>query len=474
MAIVKLAPVSDQDSMRDTTRSINKNFIRLAQMISDITERPQSFKQEVTVETEDGETVQVASGIASAGEAAKNAQDTATASKVVAENAEAAAAEASELASLADLAAQAAKTTADAAQGDATAALSNAATAQGTADRAISDAAAAYGTASNALGNAAAAQSSADQANGVLDQTIEQYADNTFSVGKSTGWNVWIGAANNAAGIFIREAQKIWAAFTQSAVAFYDGNGIAEANQTAFFGNSSARIGKKAGTHVEIDSDGVGVCNGEEVLASFGIDTAMEDPDGDVLEAYVDIHGLRFGREINNEAGNSSRIEGGDNLLLSGGGVLMSFFGNIIRAFSDIYCSGNLNVSGNITAMGHSGFIGSYDTVSSGGKRSFASGTSWAQTGVEKTLSEGRYMVVASAVFSANATGRRGACIGVDETTYTHSMDTRTAVNGAVTRINVSAIVTIVGSGTVQLMAFQNSGSALSVADSSMRIIRIV
>lgn len=361
LAIVKLAPVSDQDSMRDITRAINKNFIRLAQMISDITERPQSFKQEVTVETEDGETVQVASGIASAGEAAKNAQDTATASKAVAENAEAAASEASELAALASGSAQAASVaaaaaqssantaqeTAEAAQGDATTALSNAATAKGTADRAISDAAAAYGTASAALGNAAAAQTSADQANGILDQTVEQYADNTFSVGKSTGWNVWIGAANNAAGIFIREAQKIWAAFTQSAVAFYDGEGTAEVNQTAFFGNGSARIGKKTGTHVDIDSDGLEIRDGESVLASFG---AEYDPDMDISTPYMNIDGTvfnaagMFGEHLNIEGDN---IEMRGDIRILGGSIDMTAEAAIIRNCSITLENSTLSASMN-------------------------------------------------------------------------------------------------------------------------------
>lgn len=58
----------------------------------------------------------------------------------------------------------------------------------------------------------------------------------------------------NSLGILLRKASNYLVSITQSAIAFYDGTGNADANITAQFGSSGAQMGKASGPHITIGS----------------------------------------------------------------------------------------------------------------------------------------------------------------------------------------------------------------------------
>ena len=77
----------------------------------------------------------------------------------------------------------------------------------------------------------------------VTEVTADQWAQS------QTGHNILV----NSLGILLRKALNYIAAWTGSALSFYDGNGNAAANVTASFGSAGAQIGKSDESHIEMD-----------------------------------------------------------------------------------------------------------------------------------------------------------------------------------------------------------------------------
>lgn len=69
----------------------------------------------------------------------------------------------------------------------------------------------------------------------------------------------------NSLGLIIRRALKHLVSITESAIAFFDGDGNNEANQTALFGKSSARIGRPYEGYTRITPSGMSVCTATSV-----------------------------------------------------------------------------------------------------------------------------------------------------------------------------------------------------------------
>lgn len=69
----------------------------------------------------------------------------------------------------------------------------------------------------------------------------------------------------NSIGLIIRRALKHLVSITESAIAFFDGEGNTEYNQTALFGKSSARIGRLNEGYTRITPSGMSVCTATSV-----------------------------------------------------------------------------------------------------------------------------------------------------------------------------------------------------------------
>lgn len=77
----------------------------------------------------------------------------------------------------------------------------------------------------------------------VTEVTQDQWAQS------QTGHNILV----NSLGILLRKALNYIAAWTGSALSFYDGDGNAASNVTASFGSAGAQIGKVDESHIELD-----------------------------------------------------------------------------------------------------------------------------------------------------------------------------------------------------------------------------
>ena len=116
---------------------------------------------------------------------------------------------------------------------------------------------------------------------------LQSVADEALEVAQATGQYFWhddngahvstealnpTGPSNslwNSLGLLIRKAANNLVSITQSAIAFFDGNGNNSANVIASFGSTGAQIGKAAANHIEIDSDSIDFCDGSTVAASI-------------------------------------------------------------------------------------------------------------------------------------------------------------------------------------------------------------
>lgn len=74
----------------------------------------------------------------------------------------------------------------------------------------------------------------------------------------------------NALGLLLRAQTDNLVSISQTATAFYDGNGNNASNITAQFGGSGAVIGYAAGEHLEVDSNSVDIVNNGVVKSTFG------------------------------------------------------------------------------------------------------------------------------------------------------------------------------------------------------------
>ena len=113
----------------------------------------------------------------------------------------------------------------------------------------------------------------------VTEVTQEQWQQS------QTGHNILV----NSLGILLRKALNYIAAWTGSALSFYDGDGNAASNVTASFGSAGAQIGKTGESHIEmdyrsmrlIDKDGIEYFEVEDLRDSTGEASISETWTGD-------------------------------------------------------------------------------------------------------------------------------------------------------------------------------------------------
>lgn len=133
---------------------------------------------------------------------------------------------------------------------------------------------------------------------------------------------------------------------------------------------------------------------------------------------------------------------------------------------------------GSLYLAGHTSAVGAYSAGAN--TQDIASGTSFADTGVEFNLPAGRFIVEAYAGFAGNTTGFRGIRISASDdssstdvsTMSSHLQPTLSNANWT-NRLHTSAmVISDSASITVKVQALQNSGSPLSVT-AQARWIRI-
>lgn len=165
-------------------------------------------------------------------------------------------------------------------------------------------------TAKAADAAATAAQTAAAEAANVANAVNQHFFTDGNGVHVSTDEGDPAGAQNiimNSAGVLLREQTANLAAFTPSAVSFYDGNGNQAANVTATFGTTGATIGKVGAAHSVIDSDGQRfyASNGSTQLANIGYGEGTAESGTEIAPYYT------FGtRAANSTIGAYSVAEG--------------------------------------------------------------------------------------------------------------------------------------------------------------------
>ena len=113
----------------------------------------------------------------------------------------------------------------------------------------------------------------AEEAEAVANATSQHFWYDGNGAHVSTDAGVADGEANsiwNSNGLLIRNEENNLAALTPSGVAFYDGEGNADANITARFGTDGAQVGADTANHVAIDANGTEFYSGDDKVGGIG------------------------------------------------------------------------------------------------------------------------------------------------------------------------------------------------------------
>lgn len=157
----------------------------------------------------------------------------------------------------------------------------------------------------------------AEDADAIATATDQHFWADTNGVHVSTDEDDPAGAQNiimNSAGVLLREGPDYLAAFTPSAVAFYDGNGNTADNITASFGSSGAVVGKTAEdeSRAEVASDGMRI-----IVNAQGSDWAFAEIVTDRDEYDIPYFATTFGMRDTGTVGKDSFAVGA-NCVASG------------------------------------------------------------------------------------------------------------------------------------------------------------
>lgn len=157
----------------------------------------------------------------------------------------------------------------------------------------------------------------AEDADAIATATNQHFWADTNGVHVSTDQDDPAGAQNiimNSAGVLLREGSDYLAAFTPSAVAFYDGNGNNADNITASFGSSGAVVGKTAEdeSRAEVASDGMRI-----IVNAQGSDWAFAEIVTDRDEYDIPYFATTFGMRDTGTVGKDSFAVGA-NCVASG------------------------------------------------------------------------------------------------------------------------------------------------------------
>lgn len=207
---------------------------------------------------------------------------------------------------------------------------------------------------------------------------------------------------------------------------------------------------------------------------AFNSDGTFTFPSGAVFNTSNYITGVNFGDSTNTDAvwfwGNSTnKVAIG--ARVNPEGVRYNFVAreNSIRLFADnvlVWAVSGLADTINL------GAIGTVSQVSPAAV-SVASGT--VKNVASRSLAAGTWLVIGSAEFATNATGRRAIQLATTTTgdaIQLTARDVQSPVSGAVTLCNFTTIIQPTATTTYYLNAYQNSGSALNVTP-QLQCIRI-
>lgn len=137
----------------------------------------------------------------------------------------------------------------------------------------VADAAAATTAASNAATAAAEAATVAQTADGKASATQQYFWADSGGVHVSTTASTAAGSFNSlfsSSGLLFRKQSNNLLSLTGTALNFYDGSGNEAANVVSSFASGSIQIGKAANPHIEVDSNGMYVYNGQTLRSYIG------------------------------------------------------------------------------------------------------------------------------------------------------------------------------------------------------------
>lgn len=339
----------------------------------------------------------------------------------------------------------------------------------------------------------------------------------------------------NSLGLLLRSALNNLVSVTSSATAFYDGLGNAASNVVAQFGAAGATIGKEASYHLVLAAQRIAMMLGTDTLVDLstnGLTTALKfagstqasgtnytDAEVEAIESYLNGSGITVSNKHVYDGGvdtgytigtasttNKPVLDTAGNEITSASYDGISYYATAVggRHFwvnESLYPqteipgapvvmeAGGVNLTFANKALRMSPPL----PIASGGTGTSAFGTvvqnditadvsltnsAWTSMG-SVTLTEGTWLIRYAAKFTANATGRRQACLsttaGSVSTAWTRYCGSQTpAASGTVTILNGTYIRTITASGdkTFYLNAYQNSGAALD-ATGNIQAIRI-
>ena len=306
----------------------------------------------------------------------------------------------------------------------------------------------------------------------------------------------------NSLGILLRMAANNLLSITSSAVAFYDGAGNADANTTAEFGATSARVGKSASGHVEVTSTGMEVfgylSSTLKSLALFGSTVRIGPSDGPHLSIYTNTGDSDGNNNIYLDGYNgSSQIfrlravlhNGLRDVVLMGSSAstasiaISSGMVNITHGSKTVQLMngnasfpGNILASGSLTAGGHSSAIGTI-VESSGNDSDVTVPTATDKNLCSISLAAGTWLIKCGATFANNSTGRRRINLHTSSASSSsqwirHTGTNANAVSGAATFLEGAHVVSISSSTTFYLVASQTSGGNLT-CQGYLRAVRI-
>jgi hypothetical protein len=153
---------------------------------------------------------------------------------------------------------------------------------------------------------------------------------------------------------------------------------------------------------------------------------------------------------------------------------------NSLTAHSNVI-NGDTTVTGNLKVSNHSTAIGTVTDSNSTTAKSVTSGT-WTDTNSIVTLTAGVYAISANLNFAAATAKRRGARIQISTdggSTYSTLSNSNILFSGSATSQTIYVHTSGIASSTtssglkIKLQAYQDTGAAINVSSSYLRVVRI-
>lgn len=267
----------------------------------------------------------------------------------------------------------------------------------------------------------------------------------------------------NSVGILLRKATNYLVSITQSAIAFYDGNGNNAANIVAQFGSGGATIGKTGAAHSVIDANGqrfYGGSDGTTQLANIGYGEGAAQS-GTAVAPYYTFGTRRSGSTVGNYSfASGMNVTASAHSSHAEGYAVQS--GNIVASGVGAHAEGEAQSNYTITASGigsHAEGAAIYGDTLASGTGAHAEG-SWVTSSALASHAEGHH-----ATAGAMAAHAEGAWTEANAN-YSHAQNYQTIAASesqtAIGKYNVEdsndTYALIVGNGTSS-----NRSNALTV-----------